>query len=134
MRIFVEGRVVNLAVDLALKIGHFFRAFIDEQDDEHDLRMIKPDRLRDFFQQNGLADPRRGHDETPLAFAQGREKIDRTRADRFVFGVLEDDPACRIKRRQVIERDRLLPFFYRPALRSRSPVEHERFLALARQP
>ena len=57
--IFVEGRIVNLAIDFALQIGHLFRSFVHQQNDQDDIGMIHPDRLRDFLQQNRLADARR---------------------------------------------------------------------------
>ena len=49
VRIFIEGRIVNLAIDFALQVGHFLGPFIDEKNDEDDLGMIYPDRLRDFL-------------------------------------------------------------------------------------
>ncbi len=36
----IEGRTDDLALDRPLHVCHFFRALVDQQDDQHDLGMV----------------------------------------------------------------------------------------------
>ena len=58
--------------------------------------------LADMLQQNGLAGPRRGDDQRPLAFAQRREQIHHPGADRLGAG-FQTEPLLGRDRRQTVE-------------------------------
>ena len=58
-RRLVEGRGYDFTPHRALHFRDFFRALVDEQDDEHDFRIIGRDRLRDVLQHQRLARFRR---------------------------------------------------------------------------
>jgi len=47
---FVEGGADDFALDGALHVGDFLRALVDEQDDEHDLRMVGGNGVGDGLQ------------------------------------------------------------------------------------
>jgi hypothetical protein len=69
---FVEVRVINLTIHLPLQVRHFFRPFVHQKQDEHNVRMIYADRFRDFLEQDRLAHSRRRNDETALPAPEWR--------------------------------------------------------------
>jgi len=102
-----EGRGHDLALHRALHVGDFFRAFVDQQDDQEDFRVVALDRLGDVLQHHRLADARRGHDQAALPLAErGDDVDDPTRAilQRRILD-LHVEPLFGIERRQVVEQD-----------------------------
>ncbi len=91
--------MINLAIDLALEIGHFLGPLVHQQKNEDNLRMIHPNRFGDFLEQNRFADTRRRNDQPPLAVAKRCEQIDSPRTDRIRLRIFEHDPALRKLRR-----------------------------------
>jgi hypothetical protein len=47
--VLVEGRIVNVAIDFALQVGHFFGALVHQQNDQRGLGVVLADALRDGF-------------------------------------------------------------------------------------
>ena len=74
----VESRGNNLPFDTTLHISDFFGTFIDQQNDQIALWVVLFDRIGDILQQNGFTSPWRRHDQTTLAFTNGRHQIDDT--------------------------------------------------------
>ena len=106
----VEGRGDHLAAYRALHLGHFLRALVDEQHDEHDIRMVAGDGVGDVLQHHGLAGLGRRHHQTALALADRRNQIDHARRHVLARGVvaLELHALLRVQRRQVLEQDLVL--------------------------
>ena len=129
----IEVGMINLAINLALQIGHFLRTLVHQEQDEHDLRMIYPDRFRNFLEQNRFAHPRRRHDQPALPASERRQKIDRARADRIRLRILQHDPALRELRSQLVEICRLGPLLHRFSFDRRDLIEREQSLPVARQ-
>ena len=84
------------------EIGHFLRAFVDEDDHEEGLGMIGQHRVGDSLHEHGLAGAGRGDDKTALAVANGGHQIHDAGGE-FVGAGLEFDPAVRIDGGQFLE-------------------------------
>ncbi len=110
---FVEGRRDDFAAHRALHIGHFFGAFVDQQNDQVAVRMVGRDRLGDVLQHHRLTDARRRHDQTTLAFAERGHDIDDTARAVLQRWVVDLHPQTliRIERRQVVEVDLVTDVF-----------------------
>ena len=91
------------------KIGHLFRAFIDQKNDQFHFRMIFRDRIGDVMQQCRLAGARRSDNQTALAHAQRRHQIHDPRGV-TIRRRLQLDPFVRIDRRQFFKRAQTLIF------------------------
>jgi hypothetical protein len=81
---FVEGRGDDLALDGAGHFGHFFRALVDQQHDQHDIRMVGGDGVGDVLQHHGLAGLRRSDQQAALAAADRRDHVDDAAGDVFL--------------------------------------------------
>jgi hypothetical protein len=108
---FVEGGAEDLAGDGFAEVGDFFWAFVDEEDDEFDFRVILADGGGDVLEEDGFAAARGSADETALAFAERGDDIDDAGADGFGFGVFEDDPFRGEERGEFVEVCGRLPVF-----------------------
>src|SRR5258708_12284946 len=64
--------------------------------------MVGEDRLRDLLQQDGLAGPRRGHDEPALAPSDGRDHVERPHGQ-LIGGGLELQLLVRLDRGEAFE-------------------------------
>ncbi len=77
---FFNGVVVARCEDdsrnVALHVGDFFGALIDEKQDKFDVRVIVMDAVRDVLEEDGFSRTRRSDDEPALAEAYGSEQID----------------------------------------------------------
>ena len=100
----IEGRADDLALYGSLHVRDFFRALIDQQHDQGDFRMIGGDGVGHRLQHHGFAGTRRGHDQTALALADRAEQIENT-AGKVLFGRLHFQPALRIERSKIVEKD-----------------------------
>ena len=130
---FVERAAEDVAIERALEIGNLLGALVHEQQDEVDIGMVAPDRLRDLIEEHGLAAAWRSDDEAALPHAERRHEIERTRAEIGMAGRLEQDATIRKQRRQFVEirgRDPLVGGF---AFHGKQRVENEALLALLRQ-
>ena len=128
----VKGRRDDFALDRALHVGDFFRALVDEQDDQHDFRMVRRDRVGDGLQQHRLAGARRRDDQAALAFAERRQQIHDAGADVLAHR-LQLDALLRIKRREVVEEDLVARLFGRLEVDGFDLDQREIFLALVRR-
>ncbi len=72
----VEGRGDDFAAHRALHLGHFLRPLVDQQHDQHDVRMIGGDRVRDVLHQHGLAALGARDQQAALALADRRNDVD----------------------------------------------------------
>ena len=113
-RVALDIAVVRARHDFGLgtgapEIGHFFRPFIDQKNDQIHLRMILRHRVGDVMQQRRLARARRRDDQTALAHAERRHQIHDARGV-TIRHRLELDPLVRIDRRQFFERPQALIF------------------------
>ena len=95
---------------LAVHVGDFLGALVDQQDDERDLGMILRDRVRDLLQQDRLARARRRDDQPALALADRRDEIHDAHAE-VAVARLEAEAPVGIARAQVVERDARLRRF-----------------------
>ncbi|EHM55132.1 hypothetical protein HMPREF9080_00936 [Cardiobacterium valvarum F0432] len=89
LRRFVEGGGDDFAAHAALHFGDFFRALVNEQDDEVALRVVVGNGLGDVLQHHGFARFRWRDDEAALAFANGGDKVDHARGDVFAAAVAD---------------------------------------------
>ena len=81
----------------APKIRHFFRTFVDEENDQLHLRMILDDRVGDVMQQRRLAGAGRRDNQTALSHSERRHQIHDARRVTIRHG-LELDAPVRIDR------------------------------------
>ena len=79
--VFIEVRMINLAIDFPLQVSHFFGALIHQKQNENNLGMICTDPFRNLFEQNRFPHPRRRDNQPALPAPERRQKIDRPRAD-----------------------------------------------------
>ncbi len=112
-RRFVEGRGNHLALHRTLHVGHFFGAFVDQQNDQIAFRMIGRDRTRDVLQDHGFAGARLGGDQRALAHALRRHDVDDAAGLVFDRRIVQFhlQPARRVERRQIVEMDLVLDRF-----------------------
>ena len=113
-RRFVEGGADHFADHRPLHVGDLFRTLVDEQHDEHGIRVVVGDGLGDVLQHHGLAGARRRHHQPALPHADGRQQIDETRRV-FIRLVLERNALFGIERGQVVE-ENLVPDVVRVAV------------------
>ena len=91
----------------ALHVGDFFRALVDQQNDQEALGVVGGDRLGDVLQQDRLAGARRRDDQGALALAERRDDVDDAAGlvlQRRIVD-LHLQPLVGIERRQVVEVD-----------------------------
>ncbi|MNN16771.1 hypothetical protein D3C81_1299230 [compost metagenome] len=67
LRQFVEGGGDNFSFYRTLHIRYFLRAFIDKQNKQGNVRVIRRDTVRNLLKQQRLACLRRRHDESTLS-------------------------------------------------------------------
>ena len=111
---FVKGRRDHFPLHRPLHVGHFFGTFVDQQDDQVALRMVRLDGMRDVLEDHRLTRPRRRNDKRPLALSDRRDQIDdpgRTILDRRILD-LHLQALIRIEWRQVVKAH-LVPGFLR---------------------
>ncbi|EAQ80991.1 hypothetical protein DSM3645_20507 [Blastopirellula marina DSM 3645] len=104
-RRFVEGGADDLAIrafDLTLHVSHFFRAFVDQQDDDVGVGIVFQDCFGHLLHQDGLAGARRTDDQTALAEADRDDQVDHARCD-FVGVRLHPNPVVGMQRGQIVE-------------------------------
>ena len=82
----VKGGRNHLALDGALHIGDFFRALVNEQNDQHHFRMVGGDRVGHVLQQHGLAGAWRRDDQAALPFANRSQQVHHSGADILARG------------------------------------------------
>jgi hypothetical protein len=110
---FVKGGGDDFTAHGALHFGDFFRALVNEQDDEHGFRVIGCNRMCDVLHHHGLAGLGRGDKQATRAFADGGDDVDDT-AGQVFFGL---DVAFQLEgiigeqRGQVFEQDLVLEAF-----------------------
>ncbi len=93
MYVFIEVRMINLAIDFPLNVGHFFGTLVHQEQNENNLGVICADSFRDLLEQNRFPHPWRRDDQPALPSPQRRQKIDRPRADRVRLCIFQHDPA-----------------------------------------
>ena len=109
-RRLVERRRHDLAAHRALHLGHFLGPLVDQEHDQHDVGIVRGDRVRHVLQHHRLARLRRRHQEPALALADRRDDVDDPAGD-VLLGLdvaLEDQGLVREERRQVLEQDLVL--------------------------
>ncbi len=106
-RRLVEGRGNDLALHAALHVGDFFRALVDQQNDQEHFRVVGFDRLGDVLHDDGLTRPRLGDDERALALADRRDDVDDAAGLVLERGVVDFhlQPLGGVERRQIVEVD-----------------------------
>src|SRR5690606_28729981 len=86
-RRLIEGRGDHFAAHGALHFGHFFRALVDQQDDQVALRVVTGDVRRDVLQHDRFTRFRRGDDQTALTLADRGGQVDNA-ADQVFRGAV----------------------------------------------
>ena len=97
---------------------HFFRALVDQQDDQRDAGMIGGDGVGDVLHHDGLAGLGWGNHQAALAFADGRDHVDDPRGDVLFAADLafQSHVLVGMQRRQVFEENLVLRVFRRLAV------------------
>ena len=115
---FVEGRRDHFAAHRALHFGHFLRPLVDQQHDQHHVRVIGRDRVRDVLHQHGLAALGARDQQAALALADRRNDVDQSPGDVLLAAhvALEDQRLVGEQRRQVLEQDAVLGRLRRDAV------------------
>ncbi len=108
----IEGRADHFSLDTALHVRNFFRTLVDQQNDQHDLRMVRRNAVRDRLQQHRLAGTRRSHDQSTLSLAHWGQQVHHATGDVLAHR-LHLYPLLGIERCQVIEQDLVARLFRR---------------------
>ena len=111
----VEGRRHDFAADRALHFGHLLGALIDQKHDQHYVRVVCGDRMRNVLQHHRLAGFRRGNQQSALTFADGRDDVDDAAGDVFLGldVAFQDQRLVGKKRREIFEKDLAFRVFRR---------------------
>src|SRR2546423_1087353 len=110
-RTFVESRAYDLSADSARDhLSHFFRPFVYKKHDDGDLRMVLGDGVGHLVQQNRLSGAWRRHDQTALAFSNGRHDVDDAHAEIAVLR-LQTKALVGILWSEIVERRSILGLF-----------------------
>ena len=98
----VKGGTDDLALNRSFHVGYFLGAFIDQQHDEVDFRVVLGDAVGHFLQQDGFSCAGRGYDQSSLPLADRRDEVygSHFQAIRFEF---HDQAFLRVEGSQVIE-------------------------------
>jgi len=127
----VEGGGDDFTFYGALHVGDFFRALVDEEDDEDYFRMVGGDGVGDGLEEHGLAGARRSYDEAALAFADGGEQVHDAAG-----GVLADglhlDAFLGVERGEIVEEDFVAGLFGGLEVDGLDLDQREIFFALVR--
>ena len=75
---FVKCRCDDFAANGTLHFSHFFRTFVDQQDEEGHIGMIGRDGMCHVLQHHGFTGFRRSDQQTALAFADRGDHVDDT--------------------------------------------------------
>ena len=104
---FVERARNHLTPDGALHLGYFFRALVDEENDEIHLGVVARERLRDVLQQHRLAGLRRRHDEAALSLPDRCGEVDDPGGEVLgaAVALLQGEAGLREERGKVLEED-----------------------------
>ena len=93
----------------SFEISDFFRALIDQKNNQLHLRVIFCDRVGDVMEQCRFAGARRRDDQTALAHAERRHQVHDAGGVTIGHG-LKFDPLVGIDRRKFLERSQTLIF------------------------
>jgi len=107
LRRFVKGRTHHFGAHVALHVGYFFRAFIDQQHDEIGFLMVDRDSVGDILQEHGLTGARLCDDQAALPEADGSQQV-HDPCREVVGNGFQFDPAVGVKGREVVKKD-LIP-------------------------
>ncbi|OIQ78846.1 hypothetical protein GALL_394490 [mine drainage metagenome] len=110
---FVEGGGNHFALHRAGHFRHFFRALVDQEHDQRDVRMVGRDGVGDVLHHHCLAGLGAGHQQAALAFADGGDHVDDAAGDVFLAAnvALELQRLIRVQRGEVFEQDLVLGAF-----------------------
>ena len=113
LRGFVKGRADNLGLfDRALHVGNFFRALVDQQYDEVNIRIIGIDGIGQRLQQHGFTGAGRGNNQAALPTANGRHDVEHA-VGKIFFAIFHDKLAVRIDGREVVKKNKVFGVFRR---------------------
>src|SRR5690606_3377381 len=109
-RWLVEGTGNHFATHGTLHLGHFFRTFVDQQDNQAALGVVAGDRLRDVLQDEGLTGLGWRYDQSALALADRRCQVNGAGAEVFGAAVadFEAEAFSGEQRSEVFEEDLVL--------------------------
>ena len=102
----------DFALHRALHVGDFFGALVDQENDQHDFRMVGGDRVSNGLQEHRFTGAGRRDDEAALALADGGEHVHDATGE-VIAGGLELQALLRIERREVVEEDLVTRLFRR---------------------
>ena len=104
LRRFIErGRNHFCAFAGTFHVRHFFRAFVNQQDEQIRFRIIFENRVGDFLHQHRFACAWRRDNQAACAFANRADQIQNARAQ-FVRRRFQDEPLVRKQRREIFKK------------------------------
>ena len=115
---FIEGRRNDFTFHRTVHVGHFFRAFVNQKNDQIGFRVVFLDRVRNVLQHHGLTGTRRCDDQGTLTFTKRRDKLDHAVGGVLVRAFLINftlhmQRLIGIQRGQVVKVDAMTDFFRR---------------------
>ena len=115
---FIKRGGDHFALHGALHFRHFFRTFVNQQNDQNAFGVVRRDGVRDVLHQHCLSGLRRGDDQTALALADRSNDVDQTARQVLValHVAFELQGLVREERRQVLEQHPVLQVFRRLAV------------------
>ena len=113
LRGFVEGGADDFGLlDGAHHIRHFFRALVNQKDNEVDVGIIGIDGIGQRLKQHCFARAGRGHDKPALAAADGGHDVDNPVGEIF-FAVFHHQLLIGIDGREIVEKNEIFCIFRR---------------------
>ena len=107
---FVEGGGDDFATHGTAHFRDFFRTLVDEQHEQHHVRVVGRNGVGDVLQHHGLTGLGRRDEEPPLALADGRDDVDDAAGEVFLGldVAFELERLVGVQRREVLEQDLVL--------------------------
>ena len=128
---FIEGGGIHRHIHRVLEIGHFLRAFIQQQHQQVSLRIVGPQAPGHGLEQHGLAAAGRSHHQGALPHAQRGDEVEHAHGRRFDIRVLQNQSLSRDERGELVEGLGLGVIGHRGALYLQHFACHEALFILA---
>ena len=126
----IEGRGNHFGVYAALHIGYLLRTLVDKQDNHIDLGVVFQNSVSQLLEQHRLTGFRLCYNQSALTFADRREQVYHTNAQRVVMTGTEFEFLVREEWSKVLEGDTVLCQFRCQPVDADYLVHREEFLRL----
>ena len=126
----IEGRGNHFGVYAALHIGYLLRTLVDKKDNHIDLGVVLQNSVSQLLEQHRLTGFRLCYDQSALTFADRREQVYHTNAQRVVMTGTEFEFLVREEWGEVLEGDTMFRHLGRQTVNTNHFLHREEFLRL----